>query len=123
MSVVSGTTLFFLVVGMYILSALIYQSIYRKAGHSDPWLAWIPIANMVPLFQLGGISAWWLLLLLVPFVNWIVPILAIICLWRVFKIAGYNGALSLLTLLPIVGTIMLMFVAWEKPEYPNRVNQ
>jgi len=113
-------TLFLMGIGSYILEALILQSIYKKAGYSRPWMAWIPIVNVFPMLQLGGHSWTWIFILLIPFLGAIIFLIVYIkSLWRVFEMAGYDGALSLLTLIPFVNIIMLAIVAWEKPVYPN----
>jgi len=113
-------TLFLMSLGGYILDALILQSIYKKAKHPRPWMAWIPIVNVFPMLQLGGYSWLWIFMMLLPIVGPIIFLVIYIkSLWRVFEMAGYDGALSLLTLIPFVNIIILGIVAWEKPVYPN----
>jgi len=106
--------------GMYILEACMYYSIYKKSGYEYAWLAFIPIAQLVPMFQIGERSAWNIAWCLFPFLG---PIIFIIywikSVWKVFEKAGYDGELSLLMLIPIANLIMLAVVAWEKKEYPR----
>ncbi len=63
---------------------------------------------------MGSLSIWhWLF-----FIVWIVVFL--VPLWRIVSKAGFNGALSLLSLIPLVNIVMLWvfaFVKWphERP--------
>ena len=45
-----------------------YWKVFTKAGRPG-WLAIIPIVNFVILLNIVGRSVWWLLLILVPFVD------------------------------------------------------
>ncbi len=64
---------------------------------------------------MGSLSIWhWLF-----FIVWIVVFL--VPLWRIVSKAGFNGALSLLSLIPLVNIVMLWvfaFVKWPH-ERPN----
>lgn len=75
---------------------------FKKAGHPG-WAAIIPIYNIYILLKIAGRPGWWLLLLLIPFVNFVVyivialdvaknfgqsPIFGIIGLW-LFSFIGY----------------------------------
>jgi hypothetical protein len=62
-----------------------------------------------PGVRMGTFSTWHLLGLLVWIVVFIVPA------WRIVMKAGFNGALSLLMLIPLVNIIMIWvfaFVRW-----------
>jgi uncharacterized membrane protein YoaK (UPF0700 family) len=120
----------FLVIGiiiciaMYIYTSLAWYTIAKKLNHSAPWLAWIPIANIALMLQLGGFHWAWVFLLLVPILGWIaLAVLIFIATWRVFEKRKYPGWLSLIPLaswIPYVGglagigyMIILGFVAWK----------
>lgn len=75
---------------------------FEKAGHPG-WAAIIPIYNIYILLKIAGRPGWWLLLLLIPFVNFVVyivialdvaknfgqsPVFGIIGLW-LFSFIGY----------------------------------
>lgn len=120
--------IFLFLVGYYVYSALAYQSIYRKSGHKRPWMAWIPVVSAIPALQLGGFHWAWIFLALgaiIPFVGFFASIafgvLVIISMWRIFKKAGYKGALSLLLIIPIVNLVILGIVAWQKPTYKKEI--
>ncbi|MCB9136761.1 MAG: hypothetical protein H6642_00275 [Caldilineaceae bacterium] len=42
----------------------------------------------------------------------VIPLIAILPFWKIFAKAGYNGALSLLMIVPLVNLIMLFFLAF-----------
>lgn len=128
LALIAGALLIFLIifVAIYVYLALTLQSIGRKMKYERPWFAWIPVLNLVMIFQLGEFHWAWTLLILgtiIPLVGGIfglaLGVIAIISFWRIFQKAGYHGALSLLILVPIARLIMLGIVAWEKKQYPN----
>jgi hypothetical protein len=111
-------------IGVYVYTALAMQSIARKSGYPRPWFAWVPVLNIVQILELGNFHWAWVFLILgsaIPVVGTLATIalvvLTVISLWRVFEKAGYAGALSLLTLVPIARMIILGIVAWEKKSY------
>jgi len=120
-------------VGLYVYGALAYQSIFRKSGYKRPWFAWIPGLNLVPILQLGGFHWAWVFLLFGVFIPETMAdsvigiissitaiafaVLAIVSHWRIFKKAGYAGALSLLLMVPIANYVILGIVAWQKRTY------
>ncbi len=71
--------------------------IFTKAGQPG-WAAIVPIYNGVVLLQIVGRPVWWVVLLLIPFVNFIVGILVTLDLAKSFgKSAGFGIGLLLLS--------------------------
>jgi hypothetical protein len=111
-------------IGIYVYIALAMQSIARKSGYPRPWFAWVPILNVVQIFELGGFHWAWVFLIIgtaIPVIGTLstiaIIVLSVISYWRIFEKAGYAGALSLLTIVPIARMIVLGIVAWEKKSY------
>ena len=109
------STLFIVV---YIYVALAWSTIARKLKYKRPWLAWIPIANLAMVLQLGGFHWAWVFLILAPIVGWIpLLILGIIATWRIFEKRKYPGWFSILVWIPELGAIIYLiiigFVAWK----------
>lgn len=107
-----------LVIAIYIYHALAWQTIARKQKHKHPWLAWIPIANLALIFELGNIHWAWIFLILIPILGWIaIFVLMIIATWRVFEKRKYPGWFSLSVVIPKIGGILYLiaigFVAWK----------
>ena len=72
---------------------------FAKAGQPG-WAAIIPIYNGIVLLRVVGKPWWWLLLMLIPLVNFIFAIIVCITLAQVF---GKGGGFAVgLILLPIV---------------------
>lgn len=125
-----GLGLFMLLIwaGLYVYTALAYQSIYRKSGHKKPWMAWIPIVNVIPALELGGFHWAWVFLVVGMFIPvlGVLASLAFLVLWiiahvRIFRNAGYHPALIILLFVPVANLITLGVVAWQKNKYPKKV--
>lgn len=103
---------------IYIYTAWSWYAIARKLKHSTPWLAWIPLANIALMLQLGGFYWAWVFLALIPILGWIaLYVLVVIATWRIFEKRHYPGWFSLSLVIPKVGPILYLvaigFVAWK----------
>jgi len=78
--------------------------VFAKAGQPG-WAAIIPIYNIVVLLQIVGRPVWWLILLLIPIVNFVIAILVYIDLAKSFG-QGTGFAIGLLLLAPIFWPIL-----------------
>ena len=79
--------------------------IYTKAGQPG-WACIIPIYNIYIWCKIVGRPAWWIILMLIPFVNFIVGIVLCIDLAKSFgKGVGFGIGLALLGIIffPILG--------------------
>ncbi|MBU0757718.1 MAG: hypothetical protein KKF44_06625 [Nanoarchaeota archaeon] len=102
--------LVFILIGlvfMYFYFSLCWMVLAKKLGHRNAWLAWIPLANICLILEVGGFSWAWVFLLLVPVIGWTALIvLGFIATWRVYEKRKYPGILSLIPLLapvPVIG--------------------
>ena len=113
-----------LVVASYVYFALAWMTIAKKLKYKYPWIAWIPIANIAMIFQLGGFHWALIFLLLIPVLGWFaIAILAIIATWRIFEKRKYPGWLALIPLagiIPLIGwlaqianLVIIGLVAWK----------
>jgi hypothetical protein len=95
--------LVYLVIGIVVLVA--YWKIFTKAGKPG-WGCLIPIYNMILGLEICGRPIWWIILLFIPLVNFVVAIILIFDLARVFgKGVGFGFGLLLLgfIFIPILG--------------------
>ncbi len=46
---------------LYLYTAIVTQALAKKLNHPKPWMAWIPIANIVQLWQISGTPQWTLI--------------------------------------------------------------
>ncbi|HYR27677.1 MAG TPA: DUF5684 domain-containing protein [Thermoanaerobaculia bacterium] len=85
--------------------------VFEKAGEPG-WAAIVPIYNLIVLLKIAGKPAWWVVLMFIPFVNFVVAIIAIMALAKNFgKGAGFG--LGLLFLAPVFYPIL----AWGDARY------
>lgn len=70
--------------------------IFTKAGKPG-WAAIVPIYNLFVMMEIVGRPAWWIVLMLLPFVNFIAAIVVSMDLAKSFgKSAGFGIGLALL---------------------------
>ena len=88
-----------------ILMIAAWWKIFTKAGQPG-WACIIPIYNLYVWCMIVGRPWWWILLMLIPFVNFIIAIILIIDLAKSFgKGVGFGIGLLLLSVIffPILG--------------------
>ncbi len=89
---------------MVVVIAGIWKT-FAKAGKPG-WACIIPIYNVIVLLEIAGKPLWWLLLLLIPFVNFVIIILVMLDLAKAFgKGAGFGLGLAFLPFIfyPLLG--------------------
>lgn len=79
---------------------------FEKAGKPG-WAAIIPIYNCIVLLEIVGKPLWWIILLLIPFVNLIVAIM--LCHQLSLSYGQGLGMTLLLIFIPFIGWPMLGF--------------
>lgn len=106
-----GTLLvIFIIVALavYVYTAWAWMTIGNKLKYKKSWLAWIPIANIAMILQLGGFHWAWVFLVVVPIAGWIaLAVLTIIATWHIYEKRDYPGWLSLIQ----IGNF-IPFVSW-----------
>lgn len=108
-----------LFIALYVYSALALMNIAKRTNTKNPWLAWIPIANMYLMTQIGGVP-WWTLLIVVfagfiPFVGGIVSVVLIIWWWwKIAEARQRPGWWGILMMIPVVNLILMGVLAWGK---------
>lgn len=98
-----GISLFYLAVLLLIIAGM--WKIFTKAGKPG-WATIVPIYNIIVLLEVVGRPLWWLVLLLIPFVNFIIGIVINVDLAKRFgKGGGFAAGLILLPIIfiPILG--------------------
>ena len=100
----TGILIFYLVILVLMIASM--WKIFTKAGKPG-WAAIIPIYNFIVLLEIVGKPIWWILLLIIPFVNFII---LIIITHRLSISFGQGvGTTILLIILPFIGYPMLGF--------------
>lgn len=93
-----------IVIAVYVVSALAFFKIYKKADVPHAWMAWVPILNLIPYLWTIKKSAWNLLWLFVPIAN---IVFAIIWQVRLYKVFGMSPHWLWFYLLPGIGSLII----------------
>jgi hypothetical protein len=97
-------TVIWLAVAVVMIAAM--WKVFEKAGEPG-WAAIVPIYNLYILLKIAGKPAWWIVLMLIPFVNLIVWVIAMIAVAARFgKGTGFGLGLAFL------GLIFFPMLAW-----------
>ncbi len=77
MAMAAGTSLIGLIIPVifYLFTAIMFFLIAKKTNTSLPWLAFIPIANVILMLNIARKPIWWLLLLFLPVLSIAAPFL------------------------------------------------
>jgi hypothetical protein len=101
------------IVGYICLAIGLYLSA-KKANTKNPWVAFIPLVQIVVLLQLIDKSGWSIFLLLIPIVNWILVIIWMVKYFKAFNAGGGFVAITIITmiLLPLafIADILVLVV-------------
>lgn len=97
----AGLVILVIYLGIIILTVAGLWKAFVKAGKPG-WAAIVPIYNVIVLLEIVGKPIWWIILFLIPFVNFI---MAIIVSNEVSKAFGRGIGTT-------VGLIFLPFVFW-----------
>ena len=92
-----------LAIGVVMIASL--WKVFTKAGQPG-WAAIVPFYNLIVLCQIVGRPLWWIVLCLIPFVNFVIVILVYIDLAKSFgKSTGFGLGMFFLgfIFLPILG--------------------
>jgi hypothetical protein len=99
----TGYIIVWLIIMIFLLAA--EWKIFTKAGKPG-WAILIPIYNIIVFLEIVGRPLWWIVLLLIPFVNLIIMIILINDLSKSFgKGVGYTLGLLFLSIVfvPLLG--------------------
>lgn len=100
-----------LMLGIALLMIAAMWKIFEKAGEPG-WAAIIPIYNFVILLKIAGKPVWWLVLFIIPIVNFVAAIMVSLALAQNFgKSAGFGVGLAFL------GVIFAPMLAWGDARY------
>lgn len=97
---------------LYIYFALTLMVTANKLGVKNAWFAWVPILNIILMFQCAGLSPWLFLLMLIPFVN---IILLVYAYMKIAERRGFESWLGILMILPVANLIIPGYLAWGEP--------
>lgn len=100
-----GLMLIYLIV--IVLAVVAYWRIFTKAGEAG-WQSIIPIWSTIVLLKIVGRPWWWILLMLIPFVNIVVLIVVLLDLGKSFGKSTMFSVFGLI-IFSLIGYLMLGF--------------
>ena len=117
----AGAALVFAVVvllAIYIYASIALMTIAKKTRTKRAWLAWIPLANIYLMTQIGK-TPWWTMLLLlfagIPMIGAALAIgLTIYWWWNIAEVRRMPGWLGILAGVPGVNLVVMGYIAWAK---------
>ncbi|MBS4000103.1 MAG: hypothetical protein KGZ71_06445 [Desulfobulbaceae bacterium] len=115
MAILAGSMVIWVILLLIVIVS--FWKIFEKAGEPG-WAALIPIYNIIIMLKIVGRPIWWIVLLLIPFVNIIFGIILYLDLAKSFnKGTGFAVGLILLSI------IFLPILAFDSSEYVGTKTQ
>lgn len=96
--------------GFYAYFAYSLMLIAQKTNTDNGWFAWVPLLNVVLLFNIARKPIWWLLLLLIPIVNIVIVALVWMGVAEMRNKPGWWGLLIFVPLVNLALPGMLAFM-------------
>ncbi|MBT3181472.1 MAG: hypothetical protein HN337_03070 [Deltaproteobacteria bacterium] len=113
-----GMILFMIVVYLFFSYCLARLAVKTgmTMGNAFIW-AVIPIANIFLMMKIAGKPMWWIILMLIPIVNFVIAILVWMAIAERMGRPGWWGIL--IALVPVVNLILFMILAFEAERQPQ----
>ena len=106
-----GTVPTLILLAVVIFFIVATWKVFTKAGEPG-WAIFVPIYNAIVWLRICGKPAWWIILLIIPFVNFIIALLANLGMAKNFgKSSGFGIGLWLL------GPIFIPILAFGDAKY------
>lgn len=103
--------IFLIAIAYYIWMCVCIKKIAIKTHNTHVWMSWVPILQWVPLIKSAQKPAWWIVLLLVPYVNLVALPWLLICLAEKIGRPKWTG---LLIYVPLVNIFLIPYFAASK---------
>lgn len=89
------------------------QTLAAKTDTPNGWFGWIPFLNVILMLQIAQKSMWWLLLLMIPLVNFVAAALLFMALCDAVDKPKWVGIVALV---PVIGWFVLPYLAMTAEE-------
>ncbi|CUX57837.1 hypothetical protein BN3590_02298 [Clostridium sp. C105KSO15] len=96
-------------IAIFVLLLPSYWVLFRKAGEPG-WTCLVPIYNVYIMLEIGGKPSWWIILMLIPIVNFVVGIMAIAAFLKAFGRDGVGPVLLII----FFSIIYIPYLAFSK---------
>lgn len=118
----SPKTVLYVLGGLFVyISFMMFllMKIAEKTHTSNPWHAWLPLANLFLLVRVAGLNYVWMLAFVSGFVPQVGPYLELAALvyiwWHVALQRKYPGWTGPLVMVPLLGMIPMFLLAYRDP--------
>jgi hypothetical protein len=98
------------VIAIYAFFAVCLQTIAKKTGAENTWMAWVPVLNIFLLLTIAGKPGWWIVLFFIPVVNVVASILVLMAVAEKRSKPSWVGAL---VVVPFVGALVVPYLAFS----------
>lgn len=117
---IAGVACFVLFTGfLYAYHAYSLMVLARKTDTPNGILAWIPLANLFLMVQVGGKPWWWVLLFFIPLIN----IIFIVFVWvSIAEAVEKEKWWGIMVIVPIMNLIMPGYLAFSASKKQNKIN-
>ncbi len=93
----------------YVYYGYCFMIIAQKTGTPDEWWAWVPILNILLMLNIAKKPTWWIVLFLIPIVN---VVIGIIAMMGVAEARGKPSWLGILLIVPIANLVLPGYLAF-----------
>jgi hypothetical protein len=94
---------------IYVYTSLALSTIATKTGTANPWVAWIPIANLFLMLGIAKKPMWWFILFLIPLVG---MVMLIIVWMAIAEARGKPNWWGILMIVPLANFVVPGYLAW-----------
>lgn len=113
-----GTIFLVVLLAFYLYSAFALMAMAKRTKTPNGWLAFIPIANIYLMTQIGKLPAWWTLAVVLPFIPIVggMALLAVMIYiwWKIAEALKRPGWWGILMIIPIANLVIMGIMAWGK---------
>lgn len=102
--------------GLYIYMGLTLMTIGKKLNFESPWMAWVPIANIYMMLKIADLPGWTLILLFIPFINFLFTFFMIYVWMKIAEKRGFESWVGILMIVPVIGIAVPGYIAWAEPK-------
>ncbi len=114
----SLTSVLVITISWYILQAIAYYKFFEKAGQPG-WIGLVPFYNYYTHIQIVGRPTWWVVMLLVPVINFFVALTIHLDLLKSFgKYTYFDQAVGV-----ILAPFYMLYVAFTNTEYLGKATE
>jgi hypothetical protein len=109
--------IFLMLFGVYIFCSVCLQLIAKKTARGREWMAWVPVAQLLLMCRLAGISCWWaalVILMFIPYLGLLFSMVFFTFIWyRIALARNKPGWLAFLGAVPFVGLLVMGYLAFS----------